>query len=164
MLRSMDKVGSLFQPETGFRADVVSFVSRPLSEKLTIGGKLKVHLSVISDCEDTAFSAKIMEMRADGTSVNIRSSITTIAADCPKRYQPGEITEVCVDMWDIAWEVKTGSRIRIDISSSDFPQYAIHSNYPGIWSEQRQTKTAHQQICCEAAHPSWIEIPVIEKA
>ncbi len=164
MLRSMDKVGSLFQPEAGFRDDVVSFVSRPLSEKLTIGGKLRVHLSVISDCEDTAFSAKIMEMRADGTSVNIRSSITTIAADCPERYHPGEIAEVCVDMWDIVWEVKAGSRIRIDISSSDFPQYAIHSNYPGIWSEQRQTKTAHQQICCEAVHPSWLEIPVLGKA
>ena len=103
-----------------------------------------------------------MEVRENGESVNIRSSITTIAADrSDGAYEPGTRTEVCIEMWDIAWLVKAGSRMRLDISSSDFPQYAAHTNYPGIWSEQEKCRVAHQTIFCDGN--SRLEIPVLGK-
>lgn len=158
MLKSMDKVGSMYQPKPGFRPDVISFISEPVKKEYTIGGKIRVYLQVMSDCEDTAFTAKVMELREDGTAVNIRSSITTIQADhLEEDYQPGTVTDVTIDMWDIAWKVCEGSRIRVDISSSDFPQYAVHSNYKGTWSMQEKSKTAHQCIC----RGSYIELPMI---
>ena len=149
VLTTITEAGSLLQPEPDYRLDVVSFVSAPLEEKLEIAGSLKVHLTVKTDAEDTAFSAKICEVFPDGKTYNIRSGITTIAADMPdgKTYVPGEETQVCIDFWDIVWTVQPGSRIRIDISSSDFPQYAAHSNYAGIWADQEKTKIAHQTIC-----------------
>lgn len=161
MLKSMEKVGSLIQPSPGFRKDVVSFVSEPLKENLLVIGKIKVCLDVATDCEDTAFSVKVMEIKKDGRSVNIRSSITTISADNAKEYEKNSIVSVEIAMWDIAWEIKENSKIRIDISSSDFPQYSIHSNTKGIWSLQKESKIAHQIIYAGTAKESYVELPIV---
>lgn len=144
-----------------FRHDVVSFVSRPLIEKLEIAGRIKVRLQVKTDVEDTAFSAKLCEVFPDGRAYNIRSGITTIAADLPEGadYIPGEQTEVSVDFWDIVWTIQPGSCLRLDISSSDFPQYAAHSNYAGIWSDQEKSRIARQVICTGSGE-CCLELPV----
>ena len=64
------------------------------------------------------------------------------------------------DMWGICWMVPAGSRIRCDISSSDFPQYSVHTNHAGLWSEQTGTQVAHQTIHMGGATPSAIVLPV----
>lgn len=164
MLHTMGEVGSLYQKEMGYREDVLSFVSKPLQEDLTIGGKIRVFLQVASDAQDTAFTAKLMKGGTDGRFVNIRSSITSIAADHPdEAYIPGSRTKVCIEMWDIAFEVRKGETLRLDISSSDFPQYCVHSNYAGIWSMQDKTKVAHQTIFCGGENGSRVEIPILRE-
>lgn len=160
MLHMLEEIGSLFQPEPGWREDVLSFVSVPLREDLVIGGKVRVKLVVSSDCGDTAFTAKLMKVGTDGRAVNIRSSITSIGADHPEGYVPGTKVPVEIEMWDIVFEVKAGERLRLDVSSSDFPQYSIHSNYPGVWSMQEKTRIAHQTIWCGEGE-SAVEIPVL---
>ena len=65
-------------------------------------------------------------------------------------------------MWEVAWELQAGSRLRVDISSSDFPQYAVHSNYPGVWSVQKETKVAKQTIYTGGSYASRIELPIVE--
>ena len=167
MLNHMQENGSLEQPALGWRTDVVSFQSEPLEQDLAIDGAVKVRLYVSSDAEDTAFTAKIMEVFEDGTAVNVRGSITTLAyrghSGTRLEYQPGEIVEAEIDMWDIAWEFQKGSRIRLDISSSDFPQYSIHTNYAGVWSEQCKTKTARQTVYTGEEYPSRVELPMMKK-
>lgn len=160
VLTTITEAGSLLQPDPDYRPDVISFVSEPLIDKLAVAGQVKVHLKVKTDAEDTAFSAKLCEVFPDGRAYNIRSGITTIAADMPEdtSYRPGEMAEVCVDFWDIVWTVQPGSRLRLDISSSDFPQYAAHSNYAGIWSDQEKTRIA-RQIICTGDEGCYIEFP-----
>lgn len=51
-----------------------------------------------------------------------------------------------IEMWDLVWELQMGSRLRIDISSSNFPEYSIHSNFAGGWAEQKEEKKARQTI------------------
>lgn len=161
---TVKEIGSLFQPECGYREDVLSFVSEPYRESFDIIGNIEVCLYVCSDAEDTAFTAKVMEIFEDGRAVNIRGSITTLAyrneAGRRQSYEPGKIEEIHIKMWPIAWRIKPGSRLRLDISSSDFPQYAVHSNYPGIWSRQRKSKCANQTVYTGAAYPSEIILPV----
>ena len=105
------------------------------------------------------------EFFPDGKAVNIRGSITTLAYrnGRPKRgtYTPGEIVEINIRMWDVAWKTQAGSRLRLDVSSSDFPQYAVHPNYPGIWSMIKETRTANETVWFGAEHPSCVELPVI---
>lgn len=162
MLHDMGRVGSQYQPAPGYRQDVISFLSEPLEEDVLISGRIRVCLTVSSDCEDTAFTAKLMEEKEAGQYVNIRSSITTIAADCKEAsYKPGEKIQVWIEMWDIVWKLSRGKRIRLDISSSDFPQYTVHTNYPGIWAEQKESRVAQQKLFT-GGEASFIELPLEE--
>lgn len=164
LFASQQEIGSLKQPECGFRKDVISFVSEPLYADLDIVGVIKARLFVSSDAEDTAFSMKVMEVFPDGSAYNIRNGITTLAYrnGSPDRitYTPNQIEEITIDSWDIAWRLKKGSRLRVDISSSNFPEYAAHPNYAGIWSLHGKTKKAEQTIYCGADHPSCLILPI----
>ena len=162
--KSKREIGSIWQPECGYRPDVLSFRSRPYKQPLEIVGCIEVILYVSSDAEDTAFTAKIMEEFEDGRTVNIRGIITTLAyrngAVRRQNYTPNTIEEIHLKMWPIAWRMHANSRIRVDISSSDFPQYAVHSNYPGVWSMQSQTRCARQTIYTGKGKKSRIILPV----
>lgn len=158
VLTTITEAGTLAQPGPDYRPDVVSFISKPLTEALPICGKIKVHLNVATDVDDTAFAIKLMEVFPDGSAYNIRTGITTILADNDS-YTPGTGTNVCVDTWDMAWTVQPGSRLRLDVTSSDFPQYVAHSNYAGIWADAGKTRVAHQTVFtgCEG---SYVELPL----
>lgn len=160
LLKTMQQVGSLAQPEAGYRPDVLSFLSDPLECDLKITGQIRVELYVRSDCEDTAFTAKLIEVMPDGTAYHIRSSITTIDQDQPKgeKYTPGKVTKVELSMWDIVYTIKTGHRLRLDISSSDFPQFNLHCNYAGLWSTQTECRPAQQTILTGGEYASRIMI------
>jgi putative CocE/NonD family hydrolase len=157
-------IGSLKQPQYGFRDDVISFVSEPFNEEKDIIGIIKAKIFVSTDAEDTAFTMKVMEVFPYGSAYNIRNGITTLAYrnGSPERisYTPNSIEEITIDSWDIAWRMQKGSRLRIDISSSNFPEYAVHSNYPGVWSKQDKTKTAKQTIYVGQDHPSCVILPI----
>lgn len=165
LFATQEGVGSIHQPQPGYRDDVVTFLSEPVQEDTEIEGKIRVRLFVKSDAEDTAFSAKLMEVFENRECVNIRGSITTLAYrnGNPHRgtYTPGEIVKICIEMWDVSWMIRKGSRLRLDISSSDFPQYSAHSNYAGIWSEQAETKKAEQTILMGGQYPSEVILPVV---
>lgn len=168
LFNSNSRKGSIRQPEVGYRDDVLFYRSEPLKEAMMISGKIKANVWFSSDCNDTAVTVKISEERADGSTWNIRTGIATLAFREDKlgprgTYTPGEVVEVEVEMLPIVWEIQPGSRIRVDISSSDFPQYSIHSNYAGPWAEQTRTRIAHQSVFSGKEYPSSIEIPLLEE-
>jgi putative CocE/NonD family hydrolase len=158
--------GNKLQSEPGAREDVLTFISEPLKEDMLIAGRIKVRLNVSSDAEDTAFTAKIMEVFPDGKAYNIRDSITSLAyrngATTAKQYKPGSIIGVKMEMWPVTWTIKKGSRIRLDISSSNFPAYHVHPNTAGSWALQKDTKKANQTIYVGGGNSSYIELPVAE--
>lgn len=166
LFNSGSRRGSQLQPEVGYRDDVVSFLSEPLQAPLLLAGKVKIVLHVSTDVDDTAFSYKISEQLADGNTYNIRTGITTLGfrnepLGSRQTYKPGEVVEVAVEALPILWQLQPGSRIRVDISSSDFPQYSVHSNHAGVWSRQTKTRVAHQVLYTGGEFESRIEIPFI---
>lgn len=162
LLKTMNKIGSLLQPDVSNRRDVIRFQTEPLEKSIAICGKIALHLYVKTDVDDTAFTAKIMEVTEEGKAYHIRSSISTIAHELPEdiEYQKNEMIEIVIEMWDIAYTIQKGSKIRIDISSSDFPQYNIHSNYKGTWSEQIKVRKANQTILTGKDTLSRVILPV----
>lgn len=164
-LHSIQENGSLLQAEVNARGDVISFVSDSLQESLHVNGQISVHLFVSSDARDTAFTAKLMEVFEDGSAYNVRGTITTLAyrngASHRGTYRPGEIVRITLNMWDIDWLFHKGSRLRLDISSSDFPQYAVHTNHEGIWSLQKDTIIAHQTIYTGGDTSSDVILPLV---
>ena len=158
------EIGSLSQPACGWRDDVISFVSEPLDEEMTILGPIKTQLYVSTDAEDTAFTVKIMEVFANGEAYNIRNGITTLGYrnGSPERiaYTPGTTEKIEITCWDVAWQLKAGSRLRIDISSSNFPEYAVHPNKAGVWSEIKETVPAKQTLHFGPDAPACILLPL----
>lgn len=164
LFNSAGKRGSQLQEEIGYRDDVVSFVTPTLTENLVIAGKISVTLNVGSDADDTCFGYKVSEVMPDGSTYNIRSGITTLAyRNNPlggrQAYTPGEIVEIKIETLPITWNVKAGNKIRIDITSSNFPEYSIHSNYSGIWSFQTKTRVANQVIYVGGEYNGFVSFP-----
>lgn len=147
------------------RDDVLSFLTEPLTEDLKIAGNISLHLTVASDAEDTSFTGKVIEVLPDGRAVNIRDSITSLAyrnnAEVPQLYNPGEPVEVELHYWPIEWTVKKGSRLRLDISSSDFPKYHAHPNRAGNWAEIADVRKAIETLFAGQGVESYMELPLV---
>ncbi|MBS4218048.1 CocE/NonD family hydrolase [Bacillus sp. FJAT-49711] len=155
---------SVLQEPIGKRNDILSFVSEALEKDMIISGSVKVHLSASTDVEDTSFTVKLMEVFQNGEAYNIRDGITSIryrnGSEKPQGYQPDSIVELEIELWAITWAVKKGSRLRLDISSSNFPAYHIHPNKKGEWAEEGATIIANQKIYVGKGFHSYVEIPI----
>ena len=124
------------------RPDVLTFQSEPLQADLAMIGSPVVRLRASSDAPDTAFTAKLIEVGPDGNAIHVRDGIRSLAyrgehrEGPPANYQPGDVVDVEIALWPIEWTFSAGSRIRIDVSSSNFPVYHAHPNRAGLWSAQ----------------------------
>jgi putative CocE/NonD family hydrolase len=130
------------------RPDVLSFVSPPFAQGLHIAGAIRVDLALSSNAPDTAFTVKISEVFADGRILNIRDDITSLSAYLGRdsSYQPGREVSIGFDLAPIDWTVAAGSKLRVDISSSNAPAFPAHSNRTGLWSEIAQADKAQQTL------------------
>ena len=166
LLVSQERQGSLLQPDFIDDGSALCFTTEPLKEPLTFSGPIKAVLNVKSDAKDTAFMAKYIEVMPDGRAYNIRTAVTTLAfrngSHTREDYTPGEPVRIEFNSWDVAWQLQKGSRLRVEFRSSDFPQYAIHSNYAGAWAEQRAARTALQTIIWGGENGSFISLPITE--
>lgn len=164
LFTSATKRGSQLQKEIGYRNDVISFLTPTITNDMILAGQISVVLNVSTDVDDTCFGYTISEVMPDGSTYNIRSGITTLAyrnnsLRDRQTYTPNEIVEITIDTLPITWNVKAGNKIRVDISSSNFPEYSIHSNYAGIWSLQTKTRTAKQVLYLGGKYKSFVSIP-----
>ena len=147
--------GLVRQPEPNFRPDVLSFVSAPLEKELSLEGNMEVTLTVKSDCADTAFFVRVSVVKPEGTWV-LRDTIFELCREAGA-YQPGEEVHVTVQTAPVAWKFQPGDRVRVDVSSSNFPTYAAHTNTKGNWAEQTAAKVARNTIICGKSE---IKLPV----
>ncbi len=160
--------GSVLQPPICYRPDVVSFLSEPLEQDRHIAGPIRVLIHVASTAADTAFTAKICAVMPSGKTYNIRTGIASLAyreGDAhPVAYTPGVVVPLVIETWPIEWLLRAGTRLRVDISSSDFPAYHAHANRPGPWALQDDPIVARQSLFVGGDFPSRLELPVWEGA
>lgn len=154
--------GAALQPPPGARDDVCSFVSEPLKAPVTVAGAPSVRLAVSSDAPDTAFTARLAEVRPDGSAVGVCDGISTLAfrdGDHVRRpYTPGEQVELEFPLPVTAWRFPAGSRIRVDISSSNYPAFHRHPNTAGPWAREAAPVCAFQTLYLDGR--TWIELPL----
>ena len=94
-----------------------------------------------TDAPETAFTVKISEVFGDGRVVNIRDDIQTYSPS----LSAGE-TALVFKLVPIDWTLSAGSRLRLDISSSNFPAFPAHLNKSGLWSEIGEPAIAEQTV------------------
>ncbi len=155
--------GTVPGPKAGEREQegVFSFVSGPLENDLRLAGKMRAELFVSSTAPATSFTISLFEEREDGAYL-ILNDITDIRyeRDHFVPYEPDTVKKISLETQDMAWMFQKGNRIRIDISSSDFPWYNAHNNTTVVWGEATETAVAENRIYFGKDTPSRILLPV----
>jgi len=131
---------NIYKTETADAEDgIISFYGSPFEKDTSFYGNVRWHATVRSDCEDTAFFIRIY-LTENGCDYNLTETITTLS-HVNGNYTPG--TETCIDLQTppIAFTVKKGCGIRVDISS-DGGIYVPHANVKRHWAEVTETQTA----------------------
>ncbi len=149
------KFGDIYRAHRVGTVDgVVSFVSEPFKKEDCFFGKVKLHLNVSSDCEDTAFFARLY-FTVGEDSYNLTETIGALSYFA-EDYVPGEKAKIELETPPIAFAVKPGMRIRVDVSSEG-GVYLKHPNVKGHFAYVTDTKVANNTVYTEG---SYIEIPI----
>jgi hypothetical protein len=149
------------------RDDVLVFDSAPLGEPLPIAGRVRVELWASSSATDTDFTAKLDDVSPDGFAANLADGIVRARhRESPRRRSqalvPGEPTQFEIDLWDLAHTFLPGHRIRIEISSSNFPRFDRNTNTGnelGVDGAD-DVVAADQRVFHDVARPSAVVLPV----
>lgn len=133
---------------------VITFLSEPAEYEQRFLGPVHWHMTVSSDCDDTAFFLRV-SMVENGVSYNLTQLITSLSHIAPDCYAGIPIT-IDLDTTPIAFTLKKGCQLRVDISShSDI--FAPHANVKGHWAEVTETKIANNTLHLKDAY---IALPI----
>jgi putative CocE/NonD family hydrolase len=153
------------------RPDVLSFETQPLEEDLVIAGPIEVELFVSSDAPDTDFTAKLIDLYPPseddpaGFALNLTDGIFRCryreGFDRPRPLVPGEVVRIVIEPFATANRFRKGHRLRLDISSSNFPKFDVNPNTGEPEGCGRTRNVARNSVFCDAARPSRIILPVV---
>jgi putative CocE/NonD family hydrolase len=155
------------------RNDVIVFQSEPLLADLEVTGELKVELWVSSLAVDTDFTAKLIDVYPPsvdfpgGFDLNIGDAIKrarfrdSLAEE--KLMEPGEIYKVTIPLYPTSNVFKRGHRIRVDISSSNFPRFDVNPNTGEPLNNHRRMETATNTIYHSEKYASRIILPTVPR-
>jgi len=155
------------------RNDVVVFQSEPLSEDTEVTGEIEVKLWAASSALDTDFTAKLIDVYPasgdwpGGFDLNIGDGIVRArfreGLGAEKLMKAGEVYPFTIKLYPTSNVFKKGHRIRVDISSSNFPRFDVNPNSGEPLNGHRWMQAALNSIMHDAEHPSHIVLPVIPR-
>ncbi|HXQ52638.1 MAG TPA: CocE/NonD family hydrolase [Stellaceae bacterium] len=139
-----------------------------LVRDLTIAGAVRVTLHVQSDCRDTDFVAKLIELEPNGRAMLLMDGVTRAlyrdSAAGPQPLEPGRVYRLAIELGHIHHTFRAGSRIELDVTSSNFPRRARNAN-SGNPVLARDTEAdlhvATNTIHHDEATPSFVVLPVL---
>jgi putative CocE/NonD family hydrolase len=153
------------------RNDVLVFQTPPLAGDTEVTGRLIVKLWAASSALDTDFTAKLVDVyppSADfpaGVDLNVADSIVRAryrnGLAKAELLKPGQPYEFTIEMYPTSLVFKRGHRIRLDISSSNFPRFDINPNTGEPLNNNRRSQVAENTVYLDTKHPSHIILPVI---
>ena len=155
------------------RPDVLAFTTPPLDRDLEVAGPVEVRLWVASDCPDTDFTAKLIDVHpptADypqGFAMNLTEGILRLryrdSWERPSLMTPGEVYPIAIELFPTANLFLRRHRVRLDISSSNFPHFDVNPNSGEPEGSMEHKRVARNRVFVDAAHPSHIVLPVVER-
>jgi putative CocE/NonD family hydrolase len=159
--------GAFDQREMEEREDILVYTSDPLEEGIEMSGFIESVLYLSSDVKDTDLTIKIIDVLPDGTAYNLDETIQRV------RYREGYDKEVFMGK-DKVYKVeltpmatsnyfKKGHRIRVEVSSSNFPRFSRNLNTGGDNYDESESVVAHNTIHHSKRYPSHIKLPFISR-
>ncbi|HUF47344.1 MAG TPA: CocE/NonD family hydrolase [Vicinamibacterales bacterium] len=149
------------------RSDVLVYTSAPLTSDLEVTGPLRVTLWIASSAPDTDFTATLVDVHPDGTARALNDGILRVryrhSRTTPALLTPGAPTEITIDLGATSNLFRAGHRIRLHVSSSNFPRFDRNPNTGGIFGRDGEIGRADQTVFHDAARPSRLILPVIPR-
>ncbi|MAE80304.1 MAG: hydrolase [Chloroflexi bacterium] len=149
------------------RPDVLTFTTDVLTEDMEITGPISATIWASSDAKDTDFTATLTDLEPDGKAIALCEGIVRArfrnGTENPQMMVPGEIYKFEIDMWNTSNSFIKGHRIRIEVSSSNFPRYNRNLNSGNPIASDIDITLANQTVYHGIQYPSYINLPVIPK-
>ena len=160
--------GSYDQRKMEERNDILVYSTEPLKEGLELSGPIEVTLFVSSSAKDTDFTVKLIDVYPDGRAYNLDETIQRLryrnGYDTPLAWmKPDEVYKFSFSPMNTSNFFEAGHRIRIEISSSNFPRFDRNMNTGGNNYDETTGVVAHNVVYHSKQYPSSVTITVVKK-
>jgi putative CocE/NonD family hydrolase len=156
--------GPLDQRSIGVRTDVLSYSSEVLAKDLEVSGPVQVTLYVASSAPDTDFTAKLIDLAPSGEARIVCDGILRLrfrqSLGKTTPYSPGSVVKIEIDAGVTSHLFRAGNRIKLDVSSSNFPRFDRNPNTGGAIEDEREFRTARQAVLHDRLRPSHLTLLV----
>ena len=169
MPSSLNAVGPVDQRPVESRDDVLCFTTPELTEPLEVTGPISLVLHVASSALDTDVTAKLVDVFPDGRALYLTDGILRAryrnGLEAPELLEPEHAYELTIDLSVTANVFLPGHRLRLEVSSSNFPRYDRNTNTGGVIAEESldDAVVATNRLLHGRAHPSRLVLPVIDR-
>ncbi len=161
------RAGPFDQRPVEGREDVLVYTTPELERDVEVTGPIIVHLWASSSAPDTDFVARLVDVHPDGYAQNLTDGIIRARyrnfarGEAPSLIEPGKAYEYEIDLWSTSNLFKKGHRIRLDVTSSNFPRWDRNPNTGHEFGADSELAVAHQTILHDAEHPSYVLLPIV---
>jgi putative CocE/NonD family hydrolase len=159
--------GAFDQNEIESRPDVLVYSTPPLERDTEVTGPITVTLWAATSATDTDFTAKLVDVCEDGCARNLTDGIIRAryreSMSTPSLLEPGRAYCYTIDLLATSNVFKAGHRIRLEVSSSNFPRFDRNTNTGGVIAADTELKPAVQTILHDSAHPSHVTLPIVPR-
>ncbi len=159
--------GPFDQSEVEKREDVLVYTTPPLEQPVEVTGPVRMVLYAASSARDTDFTAKLVDVHPDGRAYNLCDGICRArfraGRDAPQLLEPGKVERYEIDLWVTSNLFRAGHRIRVEVSSSNFPRFDRNPNSGKPFGTDTELLTAEQTVFHNETYPSHIVLPVIPR-
>ena len=160
--------GAYDQTPVESREDVLVYTTPPFTEDVDVTGPVLVTLYAASSAVDTDFTAKLVDVHPSGFAQNLTDGIIRAryrqSTAHPEPIEPGKVYAYTIDLGATSNVFKAGHRIRLEISSSNFPRFDRNPNTGGALATETELLPALQTIHHDGMYPSHVTLPIIPRA
>jgi putative CocE/NonD family hydrolase len=147
------------------REDVLVYSTTPLEHDIAVVGPITVYLFAASSAVDTDFVARLLDVRPDGYVMRLNDGIVRAqfrhSLSDPVPIVPNRVYEYCINCWATAYVFGKGHRIRLEISSSEFPRFDPNLNTGRPIRDDEEGVVARQTIYHDREHLSHLIVYVL---
>jgi len=159
--------GAYDQSQVENRQDVLVYSSPPLESDVEVTGPVTVSLWAATSTRDTDFTAKLVDVCEEGCARNLTDGIIRAryreSMSNPTLLEPGKAYRYDIDLWATSNVFKAGHRIRVEISSSNFPRFDRNTNTGNIIAADTELKPALQTVFHDEQQASYISLQIVPR-
>lgn len=165
---SVAPIGFLDQRSVEERRDVLVYTSEPFADPIDVRGRVTLVIWAASSAVDTDFTGKLVDVDADGTAINVVDGIVRVRHRDPEGHEslvePEDVHRLELNLGSACWRLAAGHRLRLEVSSSNFPRYsrnansAVHPNTAGF----SDLRVAVQRVFHDHLRPSALALPIAD--